>query len=460
MKTLSKISKKNIILILSALGFIVTGILFYPYGTFWDSARTLTYILTEGHANVDNWLGWYYPLLWEGLYKLTGIPNIMGTYINLIYWIAITILYLNLFNVDKRSLWWYLAFAWFPGSLMFIVNIINNALMLVMLLLGLAFLSLFSNMKKWWWAALSIISIIQCAFIRRESFIIVIPLTFIILLIIFLHDQKKIKAIVLACITSLLIFIGVFSTEKAITSRIPNYNYMDALSITCLHDMSAVTYMTGKMCIPNNIFKEEYSDGKACYTDIMSMENGNDSIWHGDVMLHHIGPYMKIEDRYTLRMDKSDILSFYMSNLPRWLIFRVQYIVHYFWYRQQMWYTANRDDKMILYDVPSPNVIQKGLSGIIPALLGWLQVFYYLSFAILCFDWKKLIRYNSKNERILILSLIFVSFLESILVLFTSIDIQYRYLYPVCVIQYLLFIYVMSKLDYKTIGKKLLSYEE
>ena len=455
MRVFDNISKQTKVILLGGLGFLFTGVLLYPYGTFWDSARALTYILVDGHANVDNWLGWYFPLLWEGLYKITGIPNIMGTYINILYWIGVTLLYLNGFDVKKRSLWWYVAFAWFPGTLMFIVNITNNVLMMVMLILGMAFFALYTNKKKWWWLALSILTIIQCAFIRRESFIIAVPLVFVLLFIAYMQKNNKWHSFLFSGITGVLVFGGIFGLEKSITGKLPNYDYMDAISMTALHDMSAVTYMTGEMKIAKVIFKEEYADGRACFDDIMGMEHGKDSIYNGDIMYHHIGPYMKVEDRYTIHMPKEEIVSFYTHNFIPWLKFRAQYIYQYFWNKHQMCYTTLRDNSMILYDPPQPTIIQRGLSYLVPGLLGSLLLYFYLSLIVFIFDWRKKINYLYKGERLLVYSLIGVSLLETSLVLFTSIAVQYRYIYPVCVLQYLLFIFSLSRLKYKEIGTKL-----
>lgn len=458
MKLFQKSNKKTKVILLGCLGFLFSGILLYPYGTFWDSARALTYILTLGHANVNNWLGWYFPLLWEGLYRITGIPNIMGTYINLIYWIGITLLYINVFNIEKRSLWWYAAFAWFPGTLIFVSNITNNSLMMVTLILGLAFYSVYSNKRKSIWLILSILIIIQCAFIRRESFVIVIPLIFIILLIYFLQRNKKWHAVSFSLVSS-VVFLGcVFGVEKAITSKLANYEVMDALSITCLHDMSSSTYITKKMCIPTSIFRDEYADGKACYKDIISIEN-DQSIFHGDGMFDHIGPYMKIENRYRIRLNKKEIVDFYTHNFTTWLKFRAKFACQYFENNQHMFYNPTRDNSQILYDPPTPGVIQCILSFIVPGMLGSILVYYYLSLIVLLLDWKKKINYASKYERYIIFSLIIMSIFDTVLILFTSIDVQHRYLYPVCILQYLIFIYVLSKLKYRELGDNLIRLE-
>lgn len=460
MKSLKKIDKIKCVLLLGALGFLFTGGMFYPYGLFWDSARVMSYIIVDGHANVDNWLGWYFPLLMEVLYKLTGIPNIMGVYINFLYWVGVSLLYINVFNVDKRSLWWYVAFAWFPGTLMFIVNITNNALMMVMLVLGLAFFALYMNKKKFWWLILSLFTIIQCCFIRRESFVMIIPLVIVLMFIYFVRKNNKRVSIISSIFFCIALFFVIFGLERYITSKISNYHYMDAISITCLHDMSAVTFSTGKMCIPKHIFKEQFSDGKACFNDIMSMESGKDSIYSGDIMFHHIGPYMKLDDRYKIILPLEDIKSFYLHNFATWLKFRVQYIYQFLCVKHQMCYQTQYDGNMILYYPPQPKALQKALSYAVPTLFGSLQIFYYLIFIIVLLDIFKIINYSYGYERLLIYTLLSITIVETILVLFTSISIQYRYIYPVCVLTYMLFIYILSRLKYKEIGKKLECFEQ
>lgn len=451
---LKGLEKKTKILLLGMVGFLFTGFYFYPYGVHWDSARTMSLILANGHATVNNWLGWYFPLLWEGLYKITGIHHIIGTYINLIYWIGITILYLNIFEYEKRSIWWYITFACFPGTLMFIVNITNNCLMMVMLILGLAFFAVYSNRKTCWWLVISIATIIQCAFIRRESFVIVIPLIFILLYIAYKQNHEKCRAIVFSCLTGLVVITGVFGTEKIITRRLPNYDYMDALSITALHDMSAVTYMTGKMCIPVKIFKNEFADGKTCFEDINNMESVYDSIYNGDIMFHHIRPYIKLDDTYKIHIARDDINKFYSQNFLSWLKFRSHYVFHYFWYRQIMYYEVKQDND-IMYAPQSPNIIQKAISYFLPLLLGGPQLFFYLSLIVMLLSKNNLIIYRFKTENILLYSLIGISILETLIVVFTSIAVQYRYIYPICVLQYLTFVYVLSRINYKYIGEKL-----
>lgn len=455
MRSLKELEKKTQILLLAVFGFLFTGLLFYPYGLNWDSARTMSLILTDGHATVNNWLGWYFPLLWEVLYKITGIHHLIGIYINLIYWIGITILYLNIFEYEKRSLWWYIAFAWFPGTLMFIVNITNNGLMMVMLILGLALFAVYSNRKKWWWLALSIVTIIQCSFIRRESFVIVIPLIFILLFIAYIQHHEKLRAVVLSCITGLVVITGVFGTEKIVTSRLPNYDYMDALSITALHDMSAVTYMTGKMCIPVSIFKDEYADGKICLEEINNLDNVKDSIFYGDIMFHHIAPYMNLDDIYMIHMPRNDIFKFYSENLISWVKFRSLFAFRHFWYLQRMYLGVKKDNNMIMYAPKGPNTIQKVISYILPVIFGGPQFFLFLSLIVIILSYNNLIEYRIIAERVLLFGLIGVSILEILIVVSTSIAVQYRYLYPICVLQYLIFVYVLSRIKYKNIAEKL-----
>ncbi len=192
----------------------------------------------------------------------------------------------------------------------------------------------------------------------------------------------------------------------------------------------------------------------------MKIENGQDSIWNGDVMIHRIKPFLDIEDRYMLRLPRREVVSFYLHNLIPWLKFRARYALNYFWNRQQICYTTLQDNEMILYSPPTPTITQKVISYVVPIVFGSVQIFYYLSLMVLLFDRKKGVKYKSRGERIVILSLIGVSFIETVLVMFTSIAIQYRYLYPVCVLQYLIFVYVLSRLKYKEIAQKLSLIEE
>lgn len=448
-----KFSKKTKIIIFGIIGFFITGVLLYPYGIMWDSALVIKDIL-KGHALLNNWLGWYFPLIWEGLYRLTGVVHIMGSYILLLYWIGITILYINLFNVEKHSLWWYFLFAWFPGTLLFVLNITNNALMFVMMILGISFFAIYSNKKHWIWAVLSILTIIQCLFIRRESFIMVVPLVIMILYIVFLQNRKKWLAALYSIVIGLTVFIGIFFTEKTVTSKIPNYEYIDTMGFTCLFDMSAVTYLTGQMQIPNHIFKEEYADGKACFNRIM--KTSEDSIWNGDIVLKtFVCPYTNVGYYQNLSLPKSDIKTFYSNNFLSWLKFRAQYSIRYFWFRQCMCYTVKADN-WHPYSTRNPKTIQVALSYVFPLLLGSLQFFYFLSIIFLFFDWKKWVSYRNKKERLFLFGLIVFSLFETGIVLLFSVDVQYRYLYPVCMLQYLIFVYVMSRLKYGEIVTKLL----
>ena len=186
------------------------------------------------------------------------------------------------------------------------------------------------------------------------------------------------------------------------------------------------------------------------------MKTSEDSIWNGDIVLKtFVCPYTNVGYYQNLSLPKSDIKTFYSNNFLSWLKFRAQYSIRYFWFRQCMCYTVDADN-WHPYSTRNPKTIQVALSYVFPLLLGSLQFFYFLSIIFLFFDWKKRVSYRNKKERLFLFGLIVFSLFETGIVLLFSVDVQYRYLYPVCMLQYLIFVYVMSRLKYGEIVTKLL----
>ena len=440
--------KKTKIIILSAIGFVITGILAYPFGIHWDSAHTFSCILSDGHAKINNWLGWYFPLLWEKLYKLTGIRHILGCYINLVYWIGVTLLYLHLFDARKHSLWLYVAFAWFPGTLCFIINITNNALMFVNLIMGLAFYAVYRKKGAWYWLVLSIVFCIQCMFIRREAFIIAVPLVAIMFYLLFKAFGKKPAAVMLSLAATTGIFALVEWGENAATSQIPGYRALDALSCTSLTDMAACSYLTGENQFPLSIFKDEYKEGCQWMDTIMSADEAK--IINGDFMFHRLAPFVEGGDTYSLLLPRGEIGDFYCRNLPTYLWFRAKYISHFLYDFQNFLITTG--DTSFAYTPSKPHAFFV-LAAYLCAWLFPLRLTYLLTLFVMFMDWRKKIRYGSGDEKVMIRGLILISWLSTGLCLFTSMAPQYRYVYPVCALQYMIFIYLFRD-RLESLGKR------
>lgn len=431
---------------MSILGFFLTGVLAYPFGLHWDSARTFSLILVNGNAYLNNWLGWYFPLLWEVLYKLTGVPHIMGCYINMIYWIGVTILYLNVFKDRHYSLIFYFLFAWFPGTLLFIINITNNALMFVTLLLGIALFAYYLNCKRKWWFLISIIITLQCIFIRRDAFAIVVPLILVYFYILY-YKKGRIQAVSYSALSAIFLFVFIMSGEKQITSRIANYEYMDALSVVTFQNMSAISYIKKEQKLPHYIFKTEYEDGEACLNDILRVNSGNDakdSILCGDIMFGHIHRYVRGGDLLNIKLPVKDVFNFYVENMKDFLVYRIGFVLHFFSRSFSFYMYAN--DDYIYYDPPKPSPIIWAISYIFGFILGPLKNMYFLSFILLILDYMGFVRYRSYVDKLFIRSVIFISFLHTFICLMGSIDIQYRYLYPAYILQYLSFVYIVTRL--------------
>lgn len=444
--------KKNKIIILSAIGFVITGILAYPFGIHGDSAYAFSCILADGHAKINNWLGWYFPLLWEKLYKLTGIRHILGCYINLVYWIGVTLLYLHLFDARKHSLWLYVAFAWFPGTLCFIINITNNALMFVNLIMGLAFYAVYRKKGAWYWLVLSIVFCIQCMFIRREAFIIAVPLVAIMFYLLFKAFGKKIAAAMLSFVATTGIFSLIWWAENSATSQIPEYRYTDA-SCIAFADMAGCSYLTGENQFPLSIFKDEYKEGKQWMDAIMSIDKmsvDKREIREGDFMFRLIKPYLKEGNMLRFSLPHQEILAFYCRNLPTYLSFRARYILHYLSDFSSFLYTSS--DTSLVYTPSKPHAFFVSISYLCGFFLP-LRLTYFLTLFVMFMDWRKKVRYNSGDEKVMIRGLILISWLSTGLCLFTSISPQYRYIYPMCGLQYMIFIYLFRD-RLESLGKR------
>ncbi len=431
----------NRILILSALGFVLTGILAYPFGVNWDAAWTFGNIY-KGEPVINNWLGWYFPLLWELLYKISGIPHILGCYINLLYWVSITILYLSIF--DNRKLWVYFIFAWFPGTLFFVTSISNNSLFFVNLLLGFSLFVKYLVSKKSYIYWLSVILTVQSVFIRREALLIVVPLIFIYFYISSKRSFKKPVSIlfsVLASFAVLFLFVG---TDKLLNKKIANYDYTNTLSVIALHDMSAVTYATGELKIPYSFFSEPDVDGNDCLKEILSLSE--DDLFFGDGVLHHIANYTKEDDIYRLRLPVEDVAKFYKSNFTTWIAFRAKYTTVYL--NKFFALTEHGSDPSFGYQPPEPPVLLSILSYFFCLIFSPLKFFFFFSILILALDYKNRIQYKETNDRVLILFFVFSSFIALGVYMITTLNQQIRYLYPICLIQYLCFIYVVCNAKY------------
>ena len=441
MGNIRNITFEGKIYLLSLFGFIITGILAYPYGLHWDSAYTISHIIYDGCPVINNWLGWYFPGLWDILYKVSGIPHILGVYINLLYWISITILFVTLFEKHQKIVY-YFCFAWFPGTLLFITNITNNSLMFVTLLLGLAFYSIYRQNSKGSYLVTSILLILQCIFIRREACIISAPLVFLFIFLWKHNYYNQVKSTLLAVAYVIFIFGASLFVEKKCTDNIPSYKYMDALTIVAWQDMTIASFKKDQLLIPKYVFKDSYQDGNEVLNAIKNIENFRESKFNGDLIVHTFDDYVKGGDPYNVQFERADVIDFYLHNLPIVIFHKVNVLERYMNKAYSTLYEFGGDER-IYYSAPHPRVEHKMCNLLFRLLGGTIYIYFFLAIMLLWLDWGKRIYYKDKDVRIFLYAIPLISAIATLVCTLTSISVQYRYIYPMWLVTYLLFVYIL-----------------
>ncbi len=253
---------------MAVLGFFVTGLFFYPYGIIRDSQTTMVAVLSEsggggeigimgGEAwkRVNNWMGWVTPYLWKLIRSFTGLDYGIGLFHNLAYWVAMPILFLNLFPHRGKSGWgdavWFVPVAFFPPMMIFLVNITNNVLLLSLLLLAGAILSLGTTPPKMWIAVGVTVVLLMALGVRRDAFLFIFPFTAILG---FYFTRRLLFS---ATFTFSFILLA-FGLDKAVTSRIDGYHYgINSPQLLWLFDLTGMSNLEQRLLIPEQVLNDK-----------------------------------------------------------------------------------------------------------------------------------------------------------------------------------------------------------
>lgn len=425
------------IIIFSILGFIVTGLLCYPFTVFWDNANVLQHMIDDGHPWITNWMGWYYPCLSWLLYKISGGALVaIGVFQNMLYWIGITLVCLSYLRKIRHRLLWYFIIAWFPGALAFMTGVTNNALLFGYLLVGVGLYTYYrNNYRHRLLLFLSIFFLLQCIFIRKEA-IFYIPFIIVAICAIELNEKfkKKTFAVCISFFATVLSICIILSVENAITRRLPDYVYIHPIDNIALFDMNGMSYYKGEMVFPRNIFKKQYQDGKTVMEKVLKdstgLENDGSCFWgYSDSVMLSTRPYL-------VSIDNKN--SIYLSNIRYYLFFRGKYLEKYL-YRYGIY---PYDNKGTIVGFPYSG------TPLIPAILSKLSIFLGPVWAfccaavmLLCMSLTHYINFDSSNKRLLY-ELCLCLLLATIMLYFVStVSIQIRYVYPWC-----LFIFYIAML--------------
>ena len=260
------INKYKYIYLISVIGFFITGILQYPYPLDWDSQYVFdTHVL--GNMAPTSWMGWFYPYFWTILYKMTNNINSMGIFINICYWISLPIIYINLFKNKNNTIkenrkynFCYLIFILYPLlTVELVTGVTNNIFLTSFLLLSMASYALYSTQKNKTYLIGTLILLLMISLIRRDAFILVIPL--VIFFSIILANYNKIRT---GLILGLLLLTYMGMNHLAIKDN-PNYYErqskqltLDTLGLITLYDLTIMSHLKNELLLPDSILKEEF----------------------------------------------------------------------------------------------------------------------------------------------------------------------------------------------------------
>jgi len=316
------------IIVFALLGFMGTGFLFYPYGITRDSQASFTAIFSGFDSNVswvgiNNWMGWFVPGLWKWLRSLTGLDSAIGVLHNLLYWMSMPLIYINLFpRTESRWLFspfnlCFLAFAFFPPVLISLANITNNVFLLSTIAFALAILSFYPKYKTLWLLVATMGVLLVATFIRRDAFLFSMPLVIGIGTLLF--RWKWVGALA----TGIIFFAGFIGINKWAASGIEGYSGgINSTEIIAIFDLVGMSALKQEVLIPESVLKPEYQgEGKA---KVLEQINAIKDLYNDHYFYHEFEVTRKPYWTNGLTLEKA--IPVYIANWPLYLQFRANYV--------------------------------------------------------------------------------------------------------------------------------------
>ena len=246
------------------MGFFITGILQYPNPIDFDSHHVFDKNVL-GNIAPASWMGWFYPYFWKFLYDITGNQFIIGVVHNVLYWISISIIYINLFKNKNNTIkenrkynFWYLIFILYPFAIKLVSPISNNVFVVSFLLLSMVSYAVYNTHKNKGFLIISLLSLLTASFLRREALILVIPIMVYFNFVFF--NRKLLQT----CLMSVL-FLGIYSLiNYSVVKKIPNYNdstvsqSINTIELVTIYDLTVMSYYKNELLIPDSILKPEF----------------------------------------------------------------------------------------------------------------------------------------------------------------------------------------------------------
>lgn len=425
----------------SIAGFIFTGICAYPYGIHWDSGWIFSHIYNDEHLYINNWMGWYYPNLWALLYKTTGIPHIVGVLQNILYWSSL----LSIFLVKCKKTWKsyiaYLIFAYFPLNLLFITNITNNALLYSFLLLSLS-LYLISNYYNKRYLFLSLFFLLNCIFIRRDAFFIVIPITILILYIQFCNWMSYKKAFFMATTYVILTICFITTIEHLVTDK--KYQKVNSIQLIAIVDFTGMSYQQDSCYWPANIISSDYTPEK-----VLTKLNMTSNIYDDITTFYNYGLNDCLKTKYFLNPNMHNFIPIYLSNLREYIIWKYSMIQHILTNSKAILFDCHGMNG-INYPYNGPKLLHNKIAYWLPKILNTgLLYLAIITLLILC-DINGFIFYTNPTTKFFSRSIVLLCLLSIVMTLICQTSVQIRYIVPYILI--ILGVYTYNLGNNKTVS--------
>lgn len=426
-------NKTIIIIFLSIIGFIITGIMSYPFAADYDSGHMISSMISDGHPRLTNWMGWYYPSLCFLLYKITGIELAVGIYQNMLYWISVCLFSLAIYRNTKHCFLWFILTAFFPGSLSLITNVANNALLFANTFFGISlYIFYYKVYRKRLLGIFALFVTFISIFIRREAIIYISFILVGMVIVELLSRGIHIRKAIIYSLASTFAFLAIILlSEKLLTSNIKDYHYINSIDLIAMYDMNGMSHYKNDIVFPINVLKKDYQNRDTVKTliqkDSAVFENDYASFWYLNLSTKKF--LVKIDHKFPI----------YIANIKYYIMFRGKMIKDYL-YMSMLNFCGGVKFKT---KEIQPSKLYYFFAGL-PIILGISYNFFACSIIMLILSIKKIIPYSSRFHYAACSIIWILLILSFIMYLFSATSLQIRYIYPTCIFIFYLFIYSIS----------------
>lgn len=406
-------------LLITVTGYGLTSFLFYPYAVNWDAGNVIENVV-QGHPVIDNWMGWFYPTFVNVLYRLTHLPHAIGCTQWLLYWLAVSTLFVQLFSPRKKSfLPFYLLFAFFPGALFYVDYIANSALLYCLYLLMCSTSVWMMRSPSRWKLALVVLLCLASICLRRDALFLSVPTLVLVLYRCYGRFWRMTGAVVAG-------FIALKVAESLTVAQMPGYDSrINSFQLIALYDQMHISRLKQELVMPDSVLAEGVSRQQMLDSIMAYREMHNDYTFYASNV-----ELLRSRNNWQSGVTPDPVI--YLENLKYYLQFRLE-IVRRYWLRGPELYNAVQDFEY----KPSP------YRGWVYHYFGWILYFsmpavYYLVFGLIGL----ILSVKTRRKRSVVVPLVSIWAVMLLVLMLSVTSVSSRYIYPVCLCMYQLMIYM------------------